>query len=122
MYVETDFIVALIKDSDWLKQSAEKVYEDKKDQLWTSKYTLIELLILSERNEWNPVRIISAATQLVEVDEDTEDVKAAASHMEENDYTPFDALHLVKSGKDKIISSDKDYDQQSERLELEEMQ
>jgi len=72
MYVETDFIVALIKDSDWLKQSAEKVYEDKKEKLWTSKYTLIELLILAERNEWNPVKIISAATQLVEIDEDTE--------------------------------------------------
>ena len=119
MYVETDFIVALIKESDWLKEPAEKVYEENKDSLWTSEYTLIELLILSDREGWNPVKIISAASQLVEVKDEVEDVKAAASHMKENQYTQFDALHLVKSGRDKIVSSDKDYDQHSDRVKLE---
>jgi hypothetical protein len=120
MYVETDFILALLKDSDWLKNNAEKIYEEEREKLWTSRYTLIELLVVSDREDWNPMKIISGANQLVRVEGDVEDIKAASSHMEENNFTAFDALHLIASGEDKIVSSDKDYDEHSERLKLEE--
>lgn len=120
MYVETDFILALVKEEDWLQEKAEKLYEEHKENLWTSSYTLIELMILSYREEWNPVKIISGASNLVEVRGETEKIKAAAVKMEEKGYTPFDALHLISSGDQKIISSDYSYDKDSERLKLEE--
>lgn len=121
MYVETDFILALLKDDDWLQQAAEEVYESNREELETSKYTLIELMILSYREGWNPLKIVSNASKLVEVNRETDDIKAAASHMEDKEMTPFDALHLVSSDDEKILSSDKKYDEYTERVALEEL-
>ena len=42
MYAETDFLLALIKDDDWLGDAAESVYRDRRDELWTSQFTLIK--------------------------------------------------------------------------------
>lgn len=117
MYVESDFLLALIKDNDWLKESAEEIYRNN-EELWTSRFTLIELLVVSYREDWNPVRIISNAARLVDIKQDTEDIKAAASYMEEEGFTPFDALHLVASGEEEIVSSDKDYQEHSETRKL----
>ena len=47
MYAETDFLLALIKDEDWLGDAAEAVYRDHQDELWTSQFTLIELLMVA---------------------------------------------------------------------------
>lgn len=41
MYAETDFLLALIKDEDWLGDAAAAVYRDHQDELWTSQFTLI---------------------------------------------------------------------------------
>lgn len=43
---------------------------------------------------------------------------AAAHYVESEDMTPFDALHLVKSRDDSIVSSDDFYDEFSKRMEL----
>jgi hypothetical protein len=40
VYVETDFILALIKDDDWLRNRAEAVFEEYRADLWTSRDTL----------------------------------------------------------------------------------
>jgi len=39
MYAETDFLLALIKDEDWLGDAAETVYREHRDELWTSQFT-----------------------------------------------------------------------------------
>ncbi|MDS0299421.1 hypothetical protein NDI76_11775 [Halogeometricum sp. S1BR25-6] len=39
MYAETDFLLALIKDEDWLGEAAETVYREHRDELWTSQFT-----------------------------------------------------------------------------------
>ncbi len=41
MYAETDFLLALIKDNDWLGEAAETVYRTRRDELWTSQCTRI---------------------------------------------------------------------------------
>ncbi|WP_049927012.1 hypothetical protein [Halopiger goleimassiliensis] len=120
-YAETDFLLALIKDDGWLREAAEHVYRDRQDELWTGRVTLIELMLVAYRNEWDVLRTVTAARALVEIRGDTEDILAAASYVEDDGFTPLDALHLVTSDDDPIASSESDYDGYSERIELEEL-
>lgn len=109
MYVETDFLLALIKDEDWLGDAAETVYNKHKKALWTSQYTLVELLLVAYREDRDAEAVIANAIALVEVNGDATTVLAAATQVEEHGLTPFDALHLVESGDETIVSSDKAY-------------
>lgn len=118
MYVEADFILALLKPDDWLSEKAMEVYENE-DDLWTSRYTLIELMLVAYREDRNVLRTVAETIELVEVRDGVEEVEAAAAYVEEEGLTPFDALHLVASNGEKIVSSDKDYDEYAERLKLE---
>ncbi|WP_123532820.1 hypothetical protein [Halosimplex salinum] len=47
MYVEADFLLALIKDEDWLGDAAETVYYEHSEDLWTSQFTLVGLLLVA---------------------------------------------------------------------------
>ncbi|MFW6003603.1 MAG: PIN domain-containing protein [Halanaeroarchaeum sp.] len=118
MYVETDFLLALIKDDDWLGRAAETVYRDHRDELWTSQFALIELLLVAYREERNAERVVANASTLVEVRGDVDAVVAAATYVEDHGFTPFDALHLVESDGDPIVSSDDTYEEYSQRLDL----
>jgi hypothetical protein len=118
MYVETDFLLALIKDDDWLGEAAETVYRTHQDELWTSRFTLIELLLVAYREDRNTERVLANATRLVDVQGDVETVIAAATYVEDHGFTPFDALHLVASDGDTIVSSDDAYESFAPRLEL----
>ncbi|MFB6178143.1 MAG: PIN domain-containing protein [Halorientalis sp.] len=118
MYVETDFLLALIKDEDWLGEAAETVYRDHRDDLWTSQFTLIELLMVAYREDRDTERVVTNAAQLVEVRGDVDTVVAAATYVEDHDFTPFDALHLVESDGETIISSDNAYEEFAPRLDL----
>ena len=118
MYVETDFLLALIKDEDWLGDAAESVYRDHRDELWTSQFTLIELLMVAYRERRDTERVITNAAALVEVRGDVDTVVAAATYVEDHGFTPFDALHLVESDEDTIVSSDDAYEGFAQRLDL----
>lgn len=118
MYAETDFLLALIKDEDWLGEAAESVYRDHRDELWTSQFTLIELLLVAYREELDTERVVVDATNLLEVRGDDETVVAAATYVEDHGFTPFDALHLVESDGDVIVSSDDAYEGVTSRLDL----
>lgn len=120
MYVEVDFLLALIKDDDWLGERAAELYDEHREELWTSHYTLVELLLVAYREDRNTERVVANASRLVEVRGDVETVLAAASYVEEHGLTPLDALHLVRSGDDPIVSSDSSYDPFSDRIRLEE--
>ena len=54
-YTDSDFFLALLKDSDWLKKKAKAVYEKNKNDLWISPFTIVELMIVCIR-EGIPVR------------------------------------------------------------------
>jgi predicted nucleic acid-binding protein len=118
MYVETDFLLALIKDEDWLGDRAEAVYDEHRDELWTSRFTLIELLLVAYREDRNAERVVANAANLVTVRGDVDTVVAAATYVEDHGFTPFDALHLVESDGDTIVSSDETYDSFAPRYDL----
>src|SRR6056297_939756 len=118
MYAETDFLLALIKDEDWLGEAAESVYRDRRDELWTSQFTLIELLLVAYREDRDTKRVVTNAANLVEVRGDVDTVVAAATYVEDHGFTPFDALHLVESDGDTIVSSDETYDGFAPRFDL----
>ena len=118
MYAETDFLLALIKDEDWLGEAAETVYREHRDELWTSQFTLIELLLVAYREDRNTERVVTNAARLVEVRGDVDTVVAAATYVEDHGFTPFDALHLVESDGDVIVSSDDAYEGFAPRLDL----
>jgi len=119
MYAETDFLLALIKDDDWLGEAAESIYRTHRDDLWTSEFTLAELLMVAYREDRDVERVIANAMELVDVQGDPSAILAAATYVADHGFTPFDAIHLVQSGDDTIVSSDGSYDGFSERLSLE---
>ncbi|WP_411966363.1 PIN domain-containing protein [Haloferax sp. YSMS24] len=118
MYAETDFLLALIKDEDWLGDAAEAVYRDHQDELWTSQFTLVELLMVAYREGRDTERVVTNAAALLDVRGDVDTVVAAATYVEDHGFTPFDALHLVESGGDTIVSSDETYESFAPRLDL----
>lgn len=118
MYAETDFLLALIKDEDWLGNAAETVYRDNCDELWTSQFTLIELLLVAHREDRDTERVVTNAANLLEVRGDVDTVVAAATYVEDYGFPPFDALHLVESDGDTVLSSDETYESFAPRLDL----
>ena len=118
MYAETDFLLALIKDEDWLGEAAEAVYRNHRDELWTSQFTLLELLLVAYREDRDTERVVTNAANLVEIRGDVATVVAAATYVEDHEFTPFDALHLVESDGDTIVSSDGAYEGFASRLDL----
>jgi hypothetical protein len=120
MYAETDFLLALIKDEDWLGTAAEAVYDEHQDGLWTSQFTLIELLLVAYREDRDTERVVTNAANLIEVRGDVETVLSAATYVEDHGFTPFDALHLVESDSETIVSSDDTYEGYAPRLDLKE--
>ena len=120
MYAEVDFLLALIKDDDWLSDSAERVFREHRDDLWTSHIALSELMLVAYREERNVKQVVTDASALFEVRGDEERVLAAASYVSDRGLTPFDALHAVIADGDPIVSSDQSYDGVIERIALEE--
>lgn len=118
MYVETDFLLALAKDDDWLAEAAEALYDEHGDELWTSPFTLVELLLVAYRERMDAERVLANAAELIEVRGDVEPVLAAASYVENHGFTPFDAMHLVESDGDTIASSDETYDEFATTIDL----
>jgi predicted nucleic acid-binding protein len=110
MYVESDFLLALARSDEWLAGAAEDAFERHRDDLWTSHYTLVELLVVAYREGHDAESVVVNAKNLVEVRGDAETVLAAASYVEEEGLTPFDALHVASSGADPVVSSDTVYD------------
>ncbi|WP_336133348.1 PIN domain-containing protein [Natronomonas amylolytica] len=118
MYAETDFLLALIKEEDWLGGAAEEVYRDRREDLWTSQFTLIELLLVAYRENRDTEQVVANAAALIDVRGDVDTVVAAATYVEDHGFTPFDALHLVESDGDTIVSSDSAYDGFASRIDL----
>lgn len=110
-YADTDFFLALIKTTDWLKSPAKRLFEQHRDRLWTSVVTVIEMLLLSERMQLDPERIVMDVTEIAEVrGADRTKLLLAAHFMQENKLHTFDALHAAFAQGDEILSSDRVYD------------
>jgi hypothetical protein len=63
-------------------------------------------------------RVLTNAAALLDVRGDVATVVTAATYIQDHGFTPFDALHLVESDGDTIVSSDETYDSFAPRLDL----
>jgi predicted nucleic acid-binding protein len=118
VYVETDFLTALVKDDDWLRESAVRSLEER-DDLYTSILAYAEVLVLfydreDTEYEIDPPRAITNLLELVPIrpEEHEDAVLAAAAFLDEYDMTPFDALHagIVTTSGEPVLSTEQDYD------------
>lgn len=121
VYVETDFLLALAKDADWLKGRAEELLEE--HDVVTSTYSYLELLLIRERHEFDYIKLFSNMLDIVsaEIEEERQIVLIAVNYFEDG-MTAFDAFHAASAETRgySIRSSDKAYeDIDLERLPLE---
>lgn len=118
MYVETDFLTALIKDEDWLQEEALRALEEH-DDIHTSILAYAEVLVLfydrdDAEYEIDIPRAITNLLELVPIGSERHEmaVLAAAAFLEEHELTPFDALHagMAATGDGTVLSTEQDYD------------
>ncbi|AFZ74782.1 type II toxin-antitoxin system VapC family toxin [Natronobacterium gregoryi] len=121
IYADTDFFLALIKDDDWLQDRAATVAQENEGEIYTSRATLLELLVISNRFEFDRMEALAYALEIATIPEDEDVLFQAVDYMEQNDLTPFDAYHVAYADEDPIVSSDKSFDEVTDdRLALEE--
>ena len=120
-HVETDFLVALAKEDDWLTERAEQVLAER--DVVTSPFAYLEVLILGDRYQLDAVPLVSNLLDLVPVgsDDETQIVLKAVNYFDDG-MTPFDSFHAATAETRglAIRSSDSAYDEVDvERLPLE---
>jgi len=117
IYADTDFFIALLKPSGWLKEGARRVAAKYKGQMTTSEATFIELMLLAKKYDLDPVGITASVMALCAI-EDTSLLKAAR-YVKDHEIGVFDAFHAAHCGG-KIISSEPAYERLGiERIRLE---
>jgi predicted nucleic acid-binding protein len=116
IYADTDFFLALLKPSDWLKEKAKDILEEYKGSITTSEVTFIELMLLAKRYNLDFIEITTSVMNICGIDDPT--FLKAAMYIEEGAGV-FDSFHAAHC-QGKIISSDKIYDKLGiQRIELE---
>ena len=111
VYVETDFLLALIKDSDWLQGSAEEALDEY--EVETSLFSYLELLLARERYEFDYVPLVANLLELVPIrDEEEKQVVLKAVNYYDEGMTSFDAFHAATTETRgiNVLSSEKDYE------------
>lgn len=121
VFVETDFLLAIIKDDDWFQGRAEDVLDER--DVVTSPFAYLELLVVLERHQFDYVRLFANLLDVVPVGDENEQqvVLKAVSYFEDR-MTPFDSFHaaIAETRGLPILSSDRAYeDVDPQRLPLE---
>lgn len=111
VYVETDFLLALAKESDWLQRPAVDALETY--DVESSPFSYLELLLARERHEFHYGILVANLLDLVPVgdDEDKQIVLKAVDYYDDG-MTAFDAFHAAtaETRRSEILSSEQDYD------------
>lgn len=128
MYVENDFLFALVKPDDWLQDQALEALEER-DDIHTSIVGYTELFVLAYDRESGEYtidigRAIGDLLQKVPVrpEEHEQAVLTAAVLADEHGFTPFDAIHagIAITAGESVLSSEQDYDEiELDRVPLE---
>lgn len=112
VYLDTDCILALVKDSDWLKKMVEKRIQNEK-RLCTSVLSVVEsrLVLMREENIQTALcvekELKKHRIKLLPLEENM--ISESNRLMEEFDFLgTFDALHIAtaKLHREKILSTD----------------
>jgi len=109
MYADTDFLLAVIKEEDWLQSSAQETLEEHRGDITTSAIAVLEtLLVLRRRGIGEPDAIVQDILEIAEpLHVSDETLFHAAFYMDEG-ATPFDAFHAALADG-AVISSDAVY-------------
>ncbi|MCA1812988.1 MAG: PIN domain-containing protein [Halobacteriales archaeon] len=111
MLVDTDFLLALLKPSDGLKEPAQRLAHEHAGTLRSTEANLLELLLVLKSHALDPIEAV------LEVDQDAsfpdrDGAVLAARNIAMHGLTPFDAVlaaHAEVRGEP-LISSDKALD------------
>jgi len=112
IYADVDFILALAKKEDWLKKQALEIYNKYEKEIVISSITLIELMLIAKKIDYDPKKLILFALSLGDlIGDDPKDYLQACEHQKKYGLGVFDSLHIVNSSKtnNRIISSDKKF-------------
>ena len=122
MFADTDFILAIIKESDWLKERVGIILREYKGKITTSISVMLEVAIVCKRLNMNIIEVYTNTFKIIEVNsKDYSICLKAAVYIEEDGLNVFDAFHAASSSDNIIISSDSVYDKIGiKRLKLEE--
>src|SRR3989338_771391 len=111
MFADTDFILGLLKDSDWLKENAVKILDGYKGKIKTSISVMIEVALICKRLNMDVLNTFAHIFEIIIVDEKTQEVcLRAALYITKYGLGVFDSFNAAFSINDKIISSDSVYD------------
>jgi predicted nucleic acid-binding protein len=121
MFADTDFLLALVKESDWLKSNAEKILKANRGRILTSCSVMIELALMCKKFRRNVHETFATVIGLVVLDdEEQEKCLDASIYIEKEGLNVFDAFHAAYCGNESIVSSDSVYEKVGiERIKLE---
>ncbi len=110
-YADTDFFLALMKNSDWLKEKAKQIYEKNKESLFVSPFTIAEIMIICKRENMPIKETIMQISRIAKLENFSWDTFFKSCDFIEKGATVFDSLLMaVCSENDQIISSDNVYE------------
>ena len=99
IYADTDFFLALLKESDSLQKSVQRLLQIHRDEIWTSPVTLIELLLVSAQFNVDPERLIADVLELAQIHGgDVQQSLIAAHYIKSKGIGVFDSLHAAYCG------------------------
>jgi predicted nucleic acid-binding protein len=108
-------------DVDWPQHLAEFFNDTATTEIYTSRATLLELLMISDRFEFDRMEALSYTLEIASVPEDETVLFKAADYMDQYGLTAFDAYHVAYADTDPIISSDSAFDEVTgDRISIEE--
>ena len=118
MYVENDFLMALVKQENWLQEPAHHALEEY-DDIHTSIAAYTELLVLAYDRDTGEYQIdvgraLADLVEQVPVRPEVHEqaVLTAAVLADDHGFTPFDAIHggIAISTGQPVLTSERDYD------------
>lgn len=130
MYVETDFLMSLAKQDDWLQDAAlDALGEYENIHTSITAYTEFLMLAYDEEAADYSIDVGRAVGDLVELvpvrpAEHEEAVLTAAVLADEHGFTPFDAIHagIAIVTDESVLSTEQDYDAvELDRIPLDEV-
>ncbi len=110
-YADTDFFLALLKNSDWLKEKAKKIYEKNKENLFISPFTIAEIMVVCKREKISIKETLAQISRIAKLDGLSWNIFFKACDFIERGATIFDSLLMATcSENDQIISSGNVYE------------
>lgn len=112
-YIDSDFVLALMKDSDWLKEKAKLLYEKYKEELIVTPFTVVEIMIICKREDIPLRETLFQISRIAKLESVDWNIFFMACEYMEKGASIFDSLLMAFCGNDlnnKIISSDKIYE------------